>query len=157
MAFRPLILRESKREAVYNALGEDAVSIGWEIFLRFIRRYNGADYANLPGLIRYHLHYELLHAVQRQGALWDSEELCSMDEGTAAASVAAEDAIGRFIFDNALARGMERLTEKQRMVLQHIYYEDGNVLQASKLLSCSHVNVIRHHNRACDNIKHFLT
>lgn len=156
MAFRPLILRESKREAVYNALGEDAVSIGWEIFLRFIRRYNGADYANLPGLIRYHLHYELLHAVQRQGALWDSEELCSMDEGTAAASVAAEDAIGRFIFNNALARGMERLTEKQRTVLQHIYYEDVGVQAASRIIGCSHGGVQKHRDLALKNIRQFL-
>ena len=42
-AFRPLIYREGSRESIYRLLGEDAISIAWEIFLRFIRRYNGSD------------------------------------------------------------------------------------------------------------------
>ena len=79
-----------------------------------------------------------------------------MDEGTEACNVAADDVIDRFIFSSALAQGIGQLTEKQREVVQHIYYENGNVQQASQLLACSHVNIIRHHNRACDKIKRFL-
>ena len=42
--FTPLINKEAHRQSVFNALGEDAVNIAWEIFLEFIHSYKGNNY-----------------------------------------------------------------------------------------------------------------
>ena len=44
IAFTPLILREAHYPRVIDTLKEDAVNIAWEIFLKFIYKYNGNDY-----------------------------------------------------------------------------------------------------------------
>lgn len=155
-AFRPLIYKEGRRQTVYNALGEDAVSIAWVIFLKFIRRYNGCDYKNLPGLVRCHLRYELLHAVQKQGAMWDNEDLSTMEEGTEASGVPAKDDIGAFLLNNALAKSIASLTSKQRMVVQHMFYNNSSLTQTSRIMGCSHTGIQKHRDLALNNIKRYL-
>ena len=66
--FTPLINKEAHRQSVFNALGEDAVNIAWEIFLEFIHSYKGNNYRLLPGLIQKHLHYRLLDRLHQKAA-----------------------------------------------------------------------------------------
>lgn len=153
-AFRPLIYKESKRETVYNALGEDAVSIAWEIFLKFIRRYNGCDYVNLPGLIRCHLRYELLHAVQKQGALWDNEDLSTMEEGTEASGVADVDRLNHTLLKLALDQESRRFSPACRKLMQVICTHNCNNTKAASILQCTEGNIRYYKNYLYQKLVH---
>lgn len=146
--FQPLIYKEGRRQTVYNALGEDGVNIAWVIFLKFIYRYNGADYENLPGLIRCHLRYELLHAMQQQGEVWDSEELSTMEEGTAASTVAAEDINSRILTRLSFAQEIKTLSPACRKVWHMVYVANHNNSVAAALLNCTEGNIRYHLNCA---------
>ena len=62
-AFRPLIMQEARYSYVKQALGEEAENTAWMLFLEFIMSYKGKNFLALPGLIKVHLHYSLLHKV----------------------------------------------------------------------------------------------
>ncbi len=132
LAFRPLILKESHYTHVYNALGEDAVNIAWLIFLTFIRRYNGCDYLHLPGLIRCHLRYELLHAVQRKGSIWEHEE-----PGNAAEQGGDSSDLTRLLQRLSLEQAIATLPVRQQAVIRQRFLAGQPLRTVSKYLQCS--------------------
>lgn len=151
--FTPLVYKESRREAVYRVLGEDAVNIAWEIFLRFIFRYNGADFIHLPGLIRYRLHYDLLTQMQKQGEIsenetHDTEKLNSLQEET--------DNIERLTLSLALRQACSSLTPLQQSILQQLYVNELPVKQVSKLYRCSKANTTQLRSRCLKLLKQQL-
>lgn len=151
--FTPLVYKESRRETVYRVLGEDAVNIAWEIFLRFILRYNGADFIHLPGLIRYRLHYDLLTQMQKQGEIsenetHDTEKLNSLQEET--------DNIERLTLSLALRQACNSLTPLQQSILQQLYVNELPVKQVSKLYRCSKANTTQLRSRCLKLLKQQL-
>ncbi len=135
MAFKPLIYKEARRETVYLTLGEDAISIAWIIFLQFIYRYNGADYVHLPGLIRAHVHYELLRSLKKQSSLLAHET--SQDDNITASIPCAEDDINRCCNEIALKQLLAHLTPLQKAVIKKLYLHGLETAQVSKLYKCS--------------------
>lgn len=148
--FKPLVYKESRRETIYRLLGEDAVNIAWEIFLRFIFRYNGADFIHLPGLIRCHLHYELLDYLKKQCDIQNSEIICTdnLDMVQEAA-----DNIERLTLSIALRQACSRLTPLQRGILHQLYVNNLPVTQVSRLYNCSKANTIQHRKRCLKILK----
>ncbi len=149
LAFRPLILKESRRESVYRALGEDATSIAWTVFLTFIRRYNGCDYVHLPGLIRCYLRYELLHAMQRRGKILKREELCA----AAPEHGAACTGLARLVQRLALRQAMARLPERQRAIIHKRFFEGALLKILGQYLRCSQANVLRLQKLALEQLR----
>lgn len=79
-AFRPLIMKEAHVSYVQNKLGEDAENTAWEIFLEFIMGYDDHAFGMLPGLVKSHLHYALIHRVYRQKSVLAQLFLDETDE-----------------------------------------------------------------------------
>ena len=80
IAFRPLILKEANRSYIIQTLGEDAVNTAWEIFLDYIRGYDKKSYLRLPGLLKAHIYYALLHKCQRKKSVGNTATLDQADE-----------------------------------------------------------------------------
>ena len=59
--FKPLIIAATHKSYIIGTLGGDAENTAWEIFLEFIHQYKGNKFSLLPGLIKTHIEYELLH------------------------------------------------------------------------------------------------
>lgn len=151
--FTPLVYKESRREAVYRVLGEDGVNIAWEIFLRFIFRYNGADFIHLPGLIRFYLHYELLSQLKKQAQInenetHDTEKLSSLQEEV--------DNIERLTLSLALRQACRSLTPLQQSILQQLYVNELPVKQISKIHRCSKANTTQLRSRCLKILKQQL-
>ena len=146
--FKPLVYKEAYRSNIFNALGEDAVNVAWTIFLSFTRRYNGADYLNLPGLIQCHLRYELLHAVKAEGEKWDntivSEELLENQ---------TYDPMDKVTTDLALQEVLKKLSPRQLDIIDQ-YYQHGKTNEnIAKQMGCSIRHVKRQKAEALSSIK----
>lgn len=144
MYFKPLIYKESRRETVYRVLGEDAVNIAWEIFLRFIYRYNGADFVHLPGLIRCHIHYELLKIMKKQGTVWDNEVSA---DAAAEQLIDINDALERRMLTIALRQSLKALPALQRDILYRLYFKNMTLKSVSHLHSFCISNTVKHRCR----------
>lgn len=152
-AFRPLICKLAHRSYVVSVLGEDSENIAWEVFLKFILKYRGRDYAHLPGLIRAHIHYELMAAAagcaagRRQSAP-DYDTLCS--------ALADEDHLARTELRCLLRQAMGILTRRQRFVLSSHYLYGVTLAECGKLLGKSAQSVSRIKLRALSRLRDFL-
>ena len=133
--FEGLIYKEAYRSNIYNALGEDAVNTAWTIFLKFIQHYNGADYKRLPGLIRYHLYYELDHCVVKKGQVWDNEVLnlepYQSEDGS------TYDPLQNLLVNMALAQELKKLTKRQLEILWRYYFANESHEAIGKALHCA--------------------
>lgn len=153
-AFRPLIYRECSRESIFRVLGEDAVSIAWEIFLRFIRRYNGCDFINLPGLIRCHVHYELLHELNRLGRRREKE---IQDDGSIAEQLAqANDELQRLTLRLGIQQAFTALTPLQQAVVSASCLEKQPTRLLSKRYNCTCANILKHRRRGLQRLRSAL-
>ena len=149
--FKPLINKEARRLNVYNALGEDAENVAWVVFLSFIRRYNGADYKHLPGLIQCHLRYELLHEVQKAGELWDNEV-----EADEALENQTHEPLEE-VFSRLVVRELLRsLPSRQHKIFKMYLEKQANNLQIARELKCSLSTVKRQKLKAVDTLKEKL-
>lgn len=154
-AFRPLIYRECSRESIYRVLGEDAVSIAWEIFLRFIRRYNGCDFINLPGLIRCHVHYELLHQLSRAARQSASEV---QDDGSIAEQLAqANDELQRLTLRLGIQQAFTALTPLQQAIISASCLQKQPTRLLSKRYNCTCANILKHRRRGLQRLRSALT
>ena len=71
--FSPLLKSEAHREMFYRSLGKDAEGIAVLSLIELILKYDGADFANWPGLARCKVHFALFDAMQKQGQIWENE------------------------------------------------------------------------------------
>ena len=71
--FSPLLKSEAHREMFYRSLGKDAEGIAVLALIELILKYDGADFANWPGLARCKVHFALFDAMQKQGQIWENE------------------------------------------------------------------------------------
>ena len=156
LCFRPLIYKEGRRQSVYNALGEDGVNIAWVIFLKFIYRYNGADYENLPGLIRCHLRYELLHAVQRQGAVWDGELNTDIAYNSDADCTEGEDTLQCSLDNIALAQAMSCLPVRHNEIIKRFYINKEKAADIASAVKISERKVFYLKKRILKSLHHQL-
>lgn len=151
-AYKPLVYQEAGREYIYSILREDAVNIAWEIFLTFIRNYRGRDYKRLPGLIKSHLHYELLHITQKE--LERSSHL--EPEPAEAALPSPKNEISsaelRLLLDNAMCG----LTSKQRQIIRSVCIEGRSLREESSRLGCSPQNSHKHLSRGIAKLRRAL-
>ena len=149
--FKPLINKEARRLNVYNALGEDAINLAWVIFLSFIRRYNGADYKHLPGLIQCHLRYELLHEVKKTGDFWDNE--VEADEALANQTYEPLEEV----FSQLVVREMlNSLPSRQHKIFKMYLEKQASNHQIARELKCSLSTVKRQKLKAVDTLKEKL-
>lgn len=63
----------------YRSLGKDAEGIAVLAFIELILKYDGADFANWPGLARCKVHFALFDAMQKQGQIWENEAQVDTD------------------------------------------------------------------------------
>ena len=130
--FKPLILKEAKRESVYISLGEDAVNTAWTIFLSFIYRYNGANYKELPGLIQCHLYYELNRLTKKEN--YNETNQVHSEE---ALLMQTCDPLEETSTNFAIMQILKKLTVRQSSILK-MYYDYGQSNeQIAKFYSCS--------------------
>lgn len=154
-AFRPLIYRECSRESIYRVLGEDAVSIAWEIFLRFIRRYNGCDFINLPGLIRCHVHYELLHEINRLSRRHANEV---QDDGCITEQLAqANDELQRLTLRLGIQQAFTALTPLQQAIVSASCLKRQPTRLLSRQYNCTCANILKHRRRGLQRLRSALT
>lgn len=124
--FTPLINKEAHRQSVFNALGEDAVNIAWEIFLEFIHSYKGNNYRLLPGLIQKHLHYRLLDRLHQKGCLLDCDAL-DADETFADTIADKHDYIAEADTRLSINTAVSKLSDKQQTVIRELYLHDKDI------------------------------
>lgn len=150
IAFTPLILKEAHYPRVIDALHEDAVNITWEIFLKFIYKYNGQDYRHLPGLLQCHLRYELLHRVMSQQ---HSAKESSLEDDTLSLEHSPMDNVASSL---ALKQEINKLSPKERLVIQCCYAEELTQEAAAQRLHCSVRSIRRYHKRALNKLRERL-
>ena len=157
-AFTPLIYKEAYRSNIRENLGDDAVNTAWLIFLEFIRKYNGRDYSHLPGLIHYHLRYELLHKISRYSSIqkYDSIDLITND-GESLQIADTENVIEQFENRQQLLAALDCLTAKQKKVIIAIYFQGYSLQEYSELQAVSYKTVYLHYQRALAKLKKLLT
>lgn len=114
--FAPLICKECAVSYVQSALRADAQNIAWEIFLDFIYHYDGTDYKRLPGFIKMHLHYSLLHQCDtcknvEMPSISDDEILEIPDKNT------------HYEMSYEVQDALNHLTAKQRAVIEAVYFQ----------------------------------
>ena len=106
--FTPLINKEAHRQSVFNALGEDAVNIAWEIFLEFIHSYKGNNYRLLPGLIQKH-------------------DALDADETFADTIADKHDYIAEADTRLSINAAVSKLSDKQQTVIRELYLHDKDI------------------------------
>ena len=154
-AFAPLIRKETHREAVYRILGEDAANIAWEIFLRFIRRYKGADFEHLPGLIRCHLHYELLHEISRHTRRQQKE---IYDDGSISEQlIQANDELQRLTLRLLLQKALSQLPPMQQDIIKACCLKRQPARFLSQRYSCTCANILKHRRHALLRLRHLIS
>lgn len=157
-AFTPLIYKEAYRSSIRTSLGEDAVNSAWLIFLEFIRKYNGRDYRHLPGLIHYHLRYELLHKISRYSSIqkYDSIDLITND-GESLQIADTENVIEQFENRQQLLTALDCLTAKQKSTIIAVHFQGYSLQEYSKLQAVSYKTVYLHYQRALAKLKKILS
>ncbi|MDY6028700.1 MAG: sigma-70 family RNA polymerase sigma factor [Acidaminococcaceae bacterium] len=149
--FKPLI-RQEIRGYVSRILGEDAENTAWEIFLTFIVNYRGWDYRRLPGLIKSHLHYELLHAVAKeinQAEPFDPE---LYDEEQTAACSELNSAEVRLLLDDCMCK----LTPKQKLFVDSVCLGGKTLREAGAAFGCTPQNSYKHLSRGLETLRREL-
>lgn len=149
--FTPLINSEAKRQTVFNAFGEDSVNIAWVIFLSFIKRYNGKDYAHLPGLLQCHLRYELLHHIERESSLWNNE--VNSEEALENQSY---DAIEENFTNLSVKEALKALRPMQYKILEEYYVQQNSHRKIAKWFGYSERHIKRLKLEALKNIRKHL-
>ena len=139
----------------YRSLGKDAEGIAVLALIELILKYDGADFANWPGLARCKVHFALFDAMQKQGQIWENE--AQVDTESAAGTElleACRDADGSL---DELARLLLRqLNPAQRQVMMLLFAQELKPSEAAKRLGCSVRNVTKHRLKALDKLRGLL-
>ena len=155
-AFKPLIYKEAYRYEVREALGEDAVNTAWLIFLEQIKKYDGRDCGQLPGLLQYHVHYGLLHKFTRGKSVKDCYYLDAEEEGEETQIAEKFDAIAQMEDNQAMQLAFKRLTDKQRNIINAMQEPDMTIKKYSEEHKISYKTAYLHLHRGLDNLKRMI-
>ena len=126
------------------------MNIAWEIFLKFIYKYNGHDYRHLPGLLQCHLRYELLHRVMSQQ---HSAKEGSLEDDTPSLAHSPMDNVAASL---ALTQEINKLSPKEKLVIKCCYAEELTQEAAAQRLHCSVRSIRRYHNSALNKLRNNL-
>ena len=136
--FKPLIKKEAFRSYILQALDEDAENTAWEIFLDIVMHYHKKSFLRFPGFIKTNLRYELFHKAFRGVSVSDCSSLESEQELKAKDLAVVDDKLFLESIENKslVEYLLSKLTEKQRKVIQAIYFDGHSIMQFHK----QHVN-----------------
>ena len=127
--FKPLIKKEAFRSYILQALDEDAENTAWEIFLDIVMHYHKKSFLRFPGFIKTNLRYELFHKAFRGLSVSDCSSLESEQELKAKDLAVVDDKLFLESIENKslVEYLLSKLTEKQRLVIQAVYFEDSSI------------------------------
>lgn len=153
--FRPLILKEAHLPSIYNALGEDAESIAWVIFLEIMHRYKKHTYRYFPGFVKTTLHFSLLKSLHQKGCLYDC---LALDGGDEFADTLADghNKIDNKVTSLSFEQVFSKLTKAQRKLIEAIDLDDISVKTLSNLHGCSVQNIYQSRRAALKILKKHL-
>ena len=161
--FSPLLKSEAHREMFYRSLGKDAEGIAVLALIELILKYDGADFANWPGLARCKVHFALFDAMQKQGRIWENEIAVNTDseEGTALLDEAGlqqglPDDIAQLLLSLEVRQALKRLTAEQQQVIELLFLREQKPKEAARLLGCSVRNVTKHRLKGLDKLRLLL-
>ena len=157
-AFKPLIRKEAYSPAIIQVLGEDAENTAWEIFLEIIMNYHKTSFLQLPGFIKTNLRHELSHRAFRRISVCDYSSLEEQKELTGKDAVAADNKLFLESIENKslVDYFLSQLTEKQRLVIQAVYFEDSSIMQFHRQNGISYKVAFAHHQAALKKMHKLL-
>ena len=153
-AFKPLIYKEAYRYEVREALGEDAVNTAWLIFLEQIKKYDGRDFGHLPGLLRYHVHYGLLHKFTRGKSVKDCYYLDAEEEGEET-QIADKDNVFERTEVNQLFSAA-KLSKEQTDAVNELVLNELDHRLFCKKYACSSKTAFKHRANGLQKLKLLL-
>lgn len=123
----------------YRSLGKDAEGIAVLALIELILKYDGADFANWPGLARCKVHFALFDAMQKQGQIWENE--AQVDTESAAGTELLEacrdadgslDELARLLLSLDLQEALRQLNPAQRQVMMLLFAQELKTFRSSK-------------------------
>lgn len=159
-AFKPLIMQEAHYSYIAQALGEEAENTAWMLFLEFIMSYKGKNYLVLPGLIKVHLHYSLLHKVYPDEKnevdaylLLDQTD----EEGRPLFDIASDELVDSHLIDhNMIHNLLKHLTAKQKEVIEATILGCQTLDEFSRKKGLSFTTVYLHQQRGLKKLRKVL-
>ena len=159
-AFRPLIMQEARYSYVKQALGEEAENTAWMLFLEFIMSYKGKNFLALPGLIKVHLHYSLLHKVypdekvEVDAYLWLDQ---TDEEGRPLFDIASDELVDSQLTDDNMVKNMlKHLTAKQKEVIEATILGCKTLDEYSRIKGLSFTTVYLYQQRGLKRLRKVL-
>lgn len=149
--YKPLILKLASNSYFREYLDEDIINDAWEIFIRYIKRYDGDDFQYLPGLIKIHIRYELLKLCKKRKNILDNTIVCdeNNEQQLSDSGSCIRDFETRTLVDDIL----RRLPYKQRIVLTFIFIEGKTLKEISELTQQSYAAVRSQYRKGMINFK----
>ena len=156
--FKPLIKKEAFRSYILQALDEDAENTAWEIFLDIVMHYHKKSFLRFPGFIKTNLRYELFHKAFRGVSVTDCSSLESEQELKAKDLAVVDDKLFLESIENKslVEYLLSKLTEKQRKVIQAIYFDGHSIMQFHKQHGISYKVAFTHHQAALKKMHKLL-
>lgn len=156
--FKPLIKKEAFRSYILQALDEDAENTAWEIFLDIVMHYHKKSFLRFPGFIKTNLRYELFHKAFRGVSVSDCSSLESEQELKAKDLAVVDDKLFLESIENKslVEYLLSKLTEKQRKVIQAIYFDGHSIMQFHKQNGISYKVAFTHHQAALKKMHKLL-
>lgn len=155
--FRGLIKNEIRAENVQAALGQDAENTAWEIFYSFIHGYKGDDFKHLPGLIKKHVHFKLLHKLHQEGCLYDCEHIDTQkDDDISRQYIDPQNHIASSEQSMLLSNALNQLPDKQRDVIDDLYFQGLSLRECRLKRNCHRNNIYKQQQNALANLKKLL-
>lgn len=138
---------------MYQIFGEDAENMAWLLFFEFIFAYRGTDFIRLPGLVRRFLIFRLLNGAKHIKLRFDSEQLDEFDPDGVLSKTLTADSEENSLSNVSFAKLLDKLPDKQQLVLQEIYLKGKSQAQVAKTLNCTPRSVRNYKNSAINRIK----
>ena len=156
--FKPLIKKEAFRSYILQALDEDAENTAWEIFLDIVMHYHKKSFLRFPGFIKTNLRYELFHKAFRGVSVSDCSSLESEQELKAKDLAVVDDKLFLESIENKslVEYLLSKLTEKQRKVIQAIYFDGHSIMQFHMQHGISYKVAFTHHQAALKKMHKLL-
>lgn len=155
-AFKPLIYSIAYRYEIRQGLGEDAVNAAWVILLEVIMSYHDHDYCHLPGLLQYHVYYELLHSFTRTKSVKESVFLDDDEDENCFQLADEKNDIDQMVNNQLLANAMKDLTDAQRNIIRDVFLKDQSMQSCSEKYGITKQTCFVHKERALKKLKQAL-
>lgn len=155
-AFSPLLKSEAHREMFYRSLGQDAEGIAVLAFIELVLKYDGADFANWPGLARCKVHFALFDAMQKQGKIWENETQVITDSETDCDLLDAGHCGDTHLLSLELQEALQQLNAAQRQVIMLLFTQELKPAEAARRLGCTVRNVTKHRLKALSRLRELL-